>query len=276
MFLALALGIVPPATPVAMATYKKVPLCEALEEIKPGEILSVEVMGVYEVDYEFGVFFDPEHQHCTWDVDPTTWVEFASNVPRPNLLERLLEGSRRARVTFRGKLYGPGAVLPDDPALPYAAALANRFAHTRYGHLNSHRTQLVVEEIGDVAEVPRNTPWEWGGKPQEPQPACPVRMDIPAYPEVARKHGFAGTVVLEVTVREGAVTSVTIRSGDRVLSSEAVKNVRTWKFEPDTSTVFSTSFEFQLERRRTGESGATRVELSLPAMVRITAAAYGY
>jgi protein TonB len=63
----------------------------------------------------------------------------------------------------------------------------------------------------------------------------------PKYPEVARRRGLAGTVVLEVAVRaDGRVNEVILKesSGYRSLDRSAIRTVRRWLFKPATSTGF--------------------------------------
>ncbi len=57
----------------------------------------------------------------------------------------------------------------------------------------------------------------------------------PSYPLIARRHGWEGTVLLDVEVRaDGRVASVTVAesSGYVILDRAAVDAVRAWRFEP--------------------------------------------
>ena len=107
------------------------PLCSVLEAIGPGEVARVVVSGVYQVAYEAQVLFDPHEPRCRRDVQPVTWVEFAAAAHGSDDLSDLLDTSRRVMVIFEGRLHGPGRILPDDPALPFAAAFANRTRNRR-------------------------------------------------------------------------------------------------------------------------------------------------
>ena len=60
-----------------------------------------------------------------------------------------------------------------------------------------------------------------------------IHQVLPEYPELARKAGVQGTVVLEAVVSvEGAVTQVRFVSGPEALSQAAMDAVRWWRFEP--------------------------------------------
>jgi TonB family protein len=256
--------------------YQNFPLCRALEKVQPGEVMPVVVSGVYEVHYEAQVLFDPEQPACAWDVQPATWVEVSPAAAADSRLVALLEHSRRARVTIRGLLFGPGTLPPDDPSLPFAASLAKRMSNRRYGHLNSFRTKLVVEEILEVGSVADDTPWEWGAKPpSETLVPSPRSLDLPRYPEEARQLGVSGLIVIAVEVAGGRVTATHVKSGDRTLVSEAVSTVRSWRFDPGTKTSFTTTICYKLERRRAGDDEA-RIELHLPQSLTINAPSYDW
>ena len=60
-----------------------------------------------------------------------------------------------------------------------------------------------------------------------------IHRVIPEYPELARRAGVQGTVVLETVVSvAGAVTQVKSVSGPEALSQAAMDAVRRWRYEP--------------------------------------------
>jgi TonB family protein len=60
-----------------------------------------------------------------------------------------------------------------------------------------------------------------------------IHRVMPEYPELARRAGVQGTVVLETVVSvEGAVTKVKSVSGPEALSQAAMDAVRWWRYEP--------------------------------------------
>lgn len=81
------------------------------------------------------------------------------------------------------------------------------------------------------------------GKSLSPTPEPPVTFAVPdykrnippAYPLLARRRGYQGTVVLEVLVaKDGTVASVRLvrSSGAEILDKAAKKGVRKWLFHP--------------------------------------------
>jgi protein TonB len=61
------------------------------------------------------------------------------------------------------------------------------------------------------------------------------RNSAPIYPEIARKNGWAGTILLQAKISaQGSVESLTIRqsTGHDVLDQSATKAVRQWHFHP--------------------------------------------
>lgn len=260
------------ASPVAI---EEASLCSFLERIEPGEVLHVQVSGVYAVSYEEQVLFDPDQPQCDRDVQPVTWVELPPSIQGRDELRTVLEESHRAQVTFQGLLYGPGRLLPDDVHLPFAAALAQRSSNRRYGHMNAFRTKLVVESVQGVRPVPESVGWEWGGDRSKPstEPQVPIELGVPRYPRTARELGVSGKVHARVEVMSGLVRNVTDVSGDRLLSLDTVANIRTWRFSQDASLTFAVTFVYDLEWQDRGHR-AERIELSLPSLVRITSGRY--
>lgn len=251
-------------------------LCRALVTIDPGDIMPVVVSGIYKAGYEFSELFDPDQPQCARDVQPATWVEFGKGVESLELA-RMLGAHGRARVTFSGNLYGPGEVKPDDPALPFAAALAERIEGQRYGHLNAFRTKLVVLSVVEVSAPSEADPWQWTGEYQgsEPPPAVPERLGLPSYPVTARKLGVAGLVRIRVAVEDGKVVTAEVLSGDRLLAPDAAESVETWMFAPGTTTEFTTTFVYELEWL-TPPAPRAVVLFDLPALVKITGARSGW
>ncbi len=252
-------------------------LCDVLTNVQPGERQSVTVSGIYVVEPEHQTFYDPNEPTCRTDVQPEAWIEFVSGATSDELT-RLLKtpeasgASRRAYVTFTGELYGPGTVATDDPSLSPLLAFANRTRNRRYGHLNGFRTKLVVSAVRGVKRVPESVAWDRPSGHSTPSTPVVEHAEVPRYPEMAWNVGITGNVVLGVTVSGGQVSNAEVKSGDRMLSGEAVRNVKTWHFAPDTNTTFTTTFTYDVEHRLTGANRAPRIELQLPSAVHITAA----
>lgn len=252
-------------------------LCEALENIRAGERRAVTISGIFVIGYEYATFYDPNEPMCRSDVQPETSIEFVPSVKSDELNSALKRrdgdwSSRRAYVTFTGELYGPGAVAPDDLSFTPILAYANRTRNRRYGHLNGFRTKLVVSAVRGVKSVPESVAWDQPSGRSRPSTPVVEHAEVPRYPEMAWNVGITGKVILDVTVSGGQVSNAEVKSGDRMLSSEAARNVKTWHFAPDTNATFTTTFTYDVEHRQTGSSRAPRIELQLPSAVHITAA----
>ncbi len=271
---ALAALMVLPGAPVRASDDKpgqaEVKLCDALEAVGRGQRLAVRVSGIYVVSYERQMLYDPEQRACPTAVQPTTWVEFARSAGKNDALQRALGESSRASVTFRGELYGPQVIGPDDLSLPPLIAYAKRAPVQGYGHLNAFRTKLVVEEVLSARAVPKSEP-PW--TPEADPKLEVLHAEVPQYPGMPRAAGIEGTVIIEVTVKDGKVTKTFRKAGDRMLAGEATTNIETWQFKPGTDAVFTTTFVYALERRRAGDE-LPRVELTLPELVKVTAASF--
>jgi TonB family protein len=251
-------------------------LCDALQTVEAGQRLNVVISGVYAVGPEHQIFYDPDELTCRFDVQPVTWVEFAATAGQSDAFAREINAAddsarvRRAYVTFTGELHGPGLVAPDDPSLPTMVAFANRTKSRRYGHSSGFRTKLVVTKIEHVKSVDESVVWP--SVVTQPDSLTVEHAEVPQYPAMARNVGIAGDVVMKVIVTRGAVTEVHVISGDRMLSDESVRNVKTWQFSPETTIAFSTTVSYELENRRAGETTTPRVELQLPERVRVVGA----
>jgi len=248
-------------------------LCNALAAVNAGERMPVEIRGIYVVGAEHSVLYDPAEPRCRMNVQPATWIEFAPDYQENETLGRLLAQDGRAFVTFRGDLNGPGPASPDDPAVDAVlSGVKRRLSMRRYGHLSAFRTKLVVAEVRNVEAVPASVPWEvnWNQPPASNDLKL-THVTAPSYPELARKAGVSGEVVLDVTVTDGVV-SAAVRSGDRMLSGQTLADVKTWSFARGVNTKFISRFIYRLEQRPTGTDSNPRLNLHLPLQVEITAA----
>jgi TonB family protein len=81
---------------------------------------------------------------------------------------------------------------------------------------------------GEGTEPPRRP----GGDIQEPRR---IRGAAPAYPELARRAGVFGKVVLECVIdTDGRVTELRVMSGHPLLAGAALDAVRRWEYTPTT------------------------------------------
>lgn len=250
-------------------------LCILLENILPGEQKAVEVSGVYWVSFEHAFLSEPRTPLCSLDVQPVTWVTFSEDFGAPDVLRELSEG--RWYVTFRGVLFGPGLVETDDRSIPVVGAFANRTAFDRYGHLNSFRTKLVVNEVVGFSPVPRSVEHSFFiGRPEIASAPSLRDAQLPEYPDKARRAGIEGIVEMKVVVAGGSIESVEHVSGDRILYQAGRANLASWRFDSNWSGHFLTRFEYRLELRELGANPNTRYELMLPYSVKLVAPVDGW
>ena len=252
----------------------RVPLCKALESVRPGDQIPVVVSGVYAVDY----LYDPSVPRCQLYVMPLTCVEFAPGVALPPKFAAELLDGHRIRATFQGVLYGPKLVADVvGPSASIRARLFGRWAAAYTLRYCSHqfRTKLVVQSIlaleSATDDIP--VPEQFGFAKGQP---VPVAMEVPRYPDRARMIDYEGTVLVLVEVEAGVVKSAGVEFGDPVLVDEVIQNVRTWRFAPDVTFSFEVKYEFRLEKRTPSEGEAPKVELRLPEYVSVTGRARGY
>ncbi|HWW14302.1 MAG TPA: energy transducer TonB [Candidatus Dormibacteraeota bacterium] len=106
----------------------------------------------------------------------------------------------------------------------------------------------------------------------EKEQAIVERAEVPHYPFLARAAGLTGTVHLRVQVKDGAVAdTVADGSAHPILESAASKNVRTWRFGASINNVFDVQYVYELEGDAVSFPQNPRIEMQLPALVRITA-----
>lgn len=249
-------------------------LCEALQAIKPGQQLPITLSGVYAVNYETQVFYDPKQPLCEEDVQPSTWVEFNKATGEIARLDAIIGKNRRASVKFEGVLFGPRPLEPDNPALPDAMSLPDRMRNRRYGHQNKFRTKFVVIRVLKAELIPESAPWNlvwFVPESSKCKLETPLNAEVPSYPESARLAWLEGEVDVEVKVQSGRVAATRVVSGDRALGEATVKNIHTWIFPPDVNDVFITHFVYALEVRKSGDQKGSKIKLELPLYVRITA-----
>ena len=99
----------------------------------------------------------------------------------------------------------------------------------------------------------------------------PLHIESPRYPEMARIALIQGKVELKITVGPEGSLRVEARGGDKLLQTQAVANVRLWRFERPAGSQEVTQtieFIFELEEPRL-EHACARVSFDLPSRVRI-------
>lgn len=257
------------------ARVSAVDLCAALAVVKAGDRLPVSIQGVYWVGPEYQLLYDLETPTCQPGYQPVTWVDFDPTYREPTELTQLIQKNSRARVTFRGMLWGPGRSLPDDPTLPLGKAYMQRTSTLeRYGHGSRFRTKIVVSEVVSLDELPESAPGPPRSfeVPRSPFPKV-IRGEVPThYPKRADILDIEGDVVVEINLKAGSVVSAhVISAADRLLIEDTLASIKTWVFERDAEATFTTTFSYRFEDDLPATTASVRVRTELPVKVEIIA-----
>lgn len=106
-------------------------------------------------------------------------------------------------------------------------------------------TESASEEVEALDDLPLHA--------DDPEPAEPTLLeaDPPAYPTLARRRGWEGSVLLDLHVAaDGTVSEATVAtsSGHVMLDDAALRAVRTWRFvpgDPDRSVRHRVTFKLR-------------------------------
>ncbi|MGH9866195.1 MAG: energy transducer TonB [Candidatus Acidiferrales bacterium] len=90
------------------------------------------------------------------------------------------------------------------------------------------------------------------------------------YPTLARTARISGTVEVQVTVKDGKVIKIEVKSGPQILASATTANIRSWRFYDFVSAKFATTFIYHLGEKERLNTGNPKIELELPLRVTIT------
>jgi hypothetical protein len=99
-----------------------------------------------------------------------------------------------------------------------------------------------------------------------------MRADAPLYPTVARMAKITGKIEAEFIVKRGQVVNAETKGGQPLLVKATTENIRTWRFSPEVSGTFATTFAYRVEGGETATMQNPKIEMQLPAFVKITAA----
>jgi len=175
-------------------------------------------------------------------------------VSAPSLLQNVScqdSGAARIMMQCSGDLNGGGEVVhlkalsgniflkTDQPQTQAGAAFPSTWMEAANGAavfepLESNDPGDDYDAAGFFAEIRRKIleSW-WGGLPVD---AAEMQRHLenavaPVYPEVARKAGVEGDVVLRISVSgEGRVTALKVLDGPPILARAAVKAVKQWQY----------------------------------------------
>jgi len=99
-----------------------------------------------------------------------------------------------------------------------------------------------------------------------------VRAEAPLYPPLACMAKIMGKIEVQFTVRSGEVVATEAKAGHPLLVKATTENVRSWRFSSEVNGTFATTFEYRVEGNETPTMQNPKVEMQLPAFVKITAA----
>ena len=108
--------------------------------------------------------------------------------------------------------------------------------------------RFSLDEYGIKVSQPEPEPEPEPEPVREKKPARLIKSERPDYPQVARKEGWEGTVVLRITIGTGGDVENVITqtsSGYPALDESAAQSVKTWQFDPakDGDAPISTSVD---------------------------------
>ena len=269
----LALAVINAQAGTSEAIPAEVSLCDALERIQPGDKIPVVVSGIYVKYY----LFDPDEPVCRMDIERSTCIEFASDIQIPDRFSILHDDPTNLGmfVTFFGTLHGPpvASIPKPDPSFSSLQQSLVRFSKLPrlYCGAAARRTKLVVESILDYSPGPDISEWEPSRRVPREDP-MPVSLSMPSYPHFARKLDAEGFVLIDAEVVNGQVTVARAKFGEAIFVDEALRNISTWRFDPEVTTNLTVEYEFRLEKRTFDEGRNPRYEMRLPDSIRIIGA----
>src|ERR1700730_17553206 len=74
-----------------------------------------------------------------------------------------------------------------------------------------------------------------------------VHGDLPVYPALAKTARITGTVQMRVIVENGEVVGTETISGNPLLVTATIDNIKSWKFDKTVRTNFATTFIYRLD-----------------------------
>jgi Gram-negative bacterial TonB protein C-terminal len=98
-----------------------------------------------------------------------------------------------------------------------------------------------------------------------------MHAEAPLYPPLARMAKIMGKIVVEFTVKSGEVVTAEAKTGHPLLVKATTENIKTWHFASEVNGTFATTFEYRVQGKETPTMHNPRIEMQLPAFVKITA-----
>ena len=98
-----------------------------------------------------------------------------------------------------------------------------------------------------------------------------LHIDVPRYPPLARAARVEGNVVVSFAVKGGNVQNAEAKSGHPLLVAATIENIKSWRFFQDVNGTFTTTFDYRIKGHPTSTRQNPKIEMRLPAFVRVTA-----
>jgi hypothetical protein len=111
-----------------------------------------------------------------------------------------------------------------------------------------------------------------------------VASDLPIYPPIAVAAHVPGWLEIRVRVEKGNIVGMEVlnteardneghvfKHGVRFLTTPTLTNLKTWRFDPDSSGTFVVTYRYGIEGSATDAPTTPRVEISPSLEVSITA-----
>ena len=99
-----------------------------------------------------------------------------------------------------------------------------------------------------------------------------LRADAPVYPPLARMAKVTGKIEAEFTIKGGEVVAAEAKTGHPLLVKATTENINSWHFAPEANGTFTATFVYELQGNETASMQNPKIEMQLPAFVKIIAA----
>ena len=218
------------------------------QDLLPGE--SIEILDTIEVPATYDV--QEEREINIPQPDTSTFIPLESlmvaTIPKtlfvsetkPKIVRDSIADRKGLWKTVRSIVLATRPIILSEPDLttfvPFNGLMVATISKTLF--VSEAKPKIVRDSIADRKRLLRTVRL--------------IRSDRPQYPQIARKEGWEGTVVLRLTIdSEGGVEKVTTQksSGFSTLDESAMESVKAWRFDPAKDGEFPISSAVDLPIR---------------------------
>ena len=260
----------------AFSELAPVKICDAVAGLRPGDRVPVVVRVVV---FTLVHAFDSQQRCCSNGVASTIYLRYENEAQEQPIFpeyERLVQApGPPVSAVLEGVL--EARPLPKDkefyPEMPMKLrAVVNYTNRVRSPESRDYAATLRVYRIRSFEPASLEALDALDEQCQAPEAPIPLNLDLPPYPKYAHYLNYQGDVLVLVKVEGGKVVSAKLQVGDAVVAEEALRNVRTWRFDESVNTAFTVRYKFRLEERDVTREGLNpRYELRLPYEVTVIA-----